>query len=214
MVPGPAAPDRAPGAGSGARRYHRPMAEHALKEWAVTCEALAEGAQVLIVRKGGIGEKRFDLPHPAFFLFPTYAHQRPDLVKAAHHGDFAGALQRRDDPDRLPLAVWAELVSAHPIRDPEALDAIDDLHILTPDYAAERLKWRRKHPLWAAVLRVWRLEEPVVLDVGPEHGGCVSWITLPEGLAPGTRVPALDDAAFAAAERRVAEALQPHSAAV
>ncbi|MFN8122665.1 MAG: DUF1802 family protein [Thermoleophilia bacterium] len=190
------------------------MAEHALKEWAVTCEALAQGAQVLIVRKGGIGEKTFELPHPAFFLFPTYAHQRPELVKAAHHGDFAGALDRRDDPDRLPLALWAELVSSHPIRDPEALDAIDHLHILTPDYAAERLKWRRKHPLWAAVLRVWRLEEPVVLDVGPEHGGCVSWIQLPEGLAPGARTPALGDAEFAAAERRVAEALQPHTAAV
>ena len=29
-----------------------PMPEHALKEWAVTIEALARGSQVLIVRKG------------------------------------------------------------------------------------------------------------------------------------------------------------------
>ena len=59
------------------------VSEHALKEWAVTIAALAAGDQVLIVRKGGIGEKRFELPHPRFYLFPTYAHQRPELVKPA-----------------------------------------------------------------------------------------------------------------------------------
>ena len=55
------------------------MAEHALKEWAVTCEALARGSQVLVLRKGGIGEKRFELPHARFYLFPTsvsYTHLR------------------------------------------------------------------------------------------------------------------------------------------
>jgi hypothetical protein len=35
------------------------MPAAALKEWAVTCEALAAGEQVVIIRKGGIGEKRF-----------------------------------------------------------------------------------------------------------------------------------------------------------
>jgi hypothetical protein len=183
------------------------MSEHALKEWAVTCDALAAGDQVLVVRKGGIGEKRFELPHPAFFLFPTYAHQRPELVKAEFRTRHAASLDRRDDPEQLPLALWAELHSSYEIRDPDALDAVDPLHILTPDYAAERLKWRRKHPLWAVVLRVWRLESPPVLQVGPEHGGCVSWIDLPEGLVPGVRAPALDDDAFAAAERSVADAL-------
>ena len=57
------------------------MSEYALKEWAVTIAALAAGDQVLIVRKGGIGEKRFELPHPRFYLFPTYAHQRPELLE-------------------------------------------------------------------------------------------------------------------------------------
>lgn len=184
-----------------------PMAEHALKEWAVTIDALARGDQVLVVRKGGIGEKRFELPHPRFFLFPTYAHQRPELVKAEHRARLAGELDRRDEPDRLPLATWAQIAASYPIEDQRDLDAVDHLHILTADYAAERLKWRRKHPLWAVVLRVWRLDEPPVLLVGPEHGGCVSWIDLPEGMEPGAMTPALDDDAFAAEEARVASAL-------
>lgn len=174
----------------------------------MTVAALAAGDQVLIVRKGGIGEKRFDLPHPRFHLFPTYAHQRPELVKAAARERFHDPLARRDDPARLPLAVYAELHASHPIADPDALEAIDHLHVLTPDYAAERLRWRRKHPLCAAVLRVWTLPEPPVLEVGPEHGGCVSWVELPRAIgAPADRVPALDDTAFAAAADAVEAAL-------
>ncbi|MGI9538965.1 MAG: DUF1802 family protein [Miltoncostaeaceae bacterium] len=185
------------------------MAEHALKEWAVTVEALARGDQVLIIRKGGIGEKSFSLPHSRFFLFPTYEHQRPELVKDAHRDDFRGALEQREDPDLLPLPAFAELIASHPIADPDALDALDPLHILTPDYAAERLRWRRKHPLWAAVLRVWRCVPPPVLPVGSEHGGCVSWIDLPGDIAVPELAPALDDAAFrheaGAVERVLAE---------
>lgn len=184
------------------------MSEHALKEWAVTVAALAAGDQVLIVRKGGIGEKRFELPHPRFYLFPTYAHQRPDLVKPPARERFGDPLARREDPEHLPLAVYAELRAAHPIADPEALAAIDHLHVLSSDYAEERLRWRRKHPLWAAVLRVWTVPEPPVLAVGPEHGGCVSWVDLPDAIgAPGELRPALDDAAFARAAADVEAAL-------
>lgn len=180
------------------------MPEHALKEWAVTIEALCRGHQVLIVRKGGIGEKRFALPHPRFYLFPGYLHQRPELVAERWRGVFADVLDRREDPDRLPLPAYAEVHAAHPIADPDALSALGPEHILTDDYAAERLRWRRKHPLWAVVLRVWRVDEPPVLDVGPEHGGCVSWIDLPHTIgAPRALTPALDDDAFAAASGRV-----------
>jgi len=184
------------------------MAEHALKEWAVTVDALLDGAQVLIVRKGGIGEKRFELPHPRFFLFPTYEHQRPELIKPDHRDAFAGTLALRDEPQRLPLPAYAELHAAHPVGDDAALAAIDPLHILSADYAAERLRWRRKHPLWAAVLRVWRVEPAPVLEVTADHGGCVSWVELPGAIAaPTALTPALDDDAFAEAAARVEQAL-------
>ncbi len=185
-----------------------PVAEHALKEWAVTVAALAAGDQVLIVRKGGIGEKRFELPHPRFYLFPTYAHQRPELVKPEGRQRFGDPLAQRDEPSRLPLPAYAELHSAHPIADPDALAALDPLHILTADYAEERLRWRRKHPLWAAVLRVWRLPEPPVLEDAAAYGGCVSWVDLPAAIgAPALGEPALSDEAFAAAAGAVEAAL-------
>ncbi len=174
----------------------------------MTVAALAAGDQVLIVRKGGIGEKRFELPHPRFYLFPTYAHQRPDLVKAPARARFDGPLARRDEPERLPLPAYAQLHTAHPIADPAALEAIDGLHILAPTYAEERLRWRRKHPLWAAVLRVWAVPEPPVLEDAPAHGGCVSWVELPEAIgAPALGRPALDDERFAEAAGAVEDAL-------
>ena len=175
------------------------MPEHALKEWAVVIEALLAGEQVTVLRKGGIGEKRFELPHRRFFLFPTPLHQRPELVKPAARDRFAGPLAQREEPARLALPAWCELAAAHPVRDAAGLDALDPLHVLTPEYAAERLKWRRTQPLWAVVLRVHRVDPAPVIDLLPEHGGCVSWVELPAGVAPGTPAPVLDDEAFAEA---------------
>jgi hypothetical protein len=181
--------------------------EHALKEWAVTCEALLEGEQVLIVRKGGIGEKRFELPHPRFFLFPTYAHQRPELVKPEFRERFADSLDQREEPTQLPMAGYAEIADSYPVDDPAALEAIDHLHILAPSYAEERLRWRPKQPLWAVVLRVWRIDPPPALAVTEEHGGCVSWVELPPEITAPSGAPALDAAAFALSARAVREAL-------
>ena len=68
----------------------------AFKEWAVTVRALAEGEQLLTLRKGGIREpeKHFELEHDRFFLYPTFDHQRNDLVRASHLPS-SGAPSRR-----------------------------------------------------------------------------------------------------------------------
>ena len=68
----------------------------ALKEWAVTVQALALGQQVLLLRKGGIHElgKNFRVVGPEFLLYPTYGHQREDLVKDVYQSSLAGRLGR------------------------------------------------------------------------------------------------------------------------
>ena len=55
------------------------------KEWAIVCQALGEGRQSVMLRKGGIAEGRdgFAFRHREFFLFPTFFHEqvgksRPD----------------------------------------------------------------------------------------------------------------------------------------
>ena len=69
------------------------MLQHAFKEWAVICKALAEGRQAIILRKGGIAEEgeTFRLEHKQFWLFPTYLHQQETGIKPEAHALLAQA---------------------------------------------------------------------------------------------------------------------------
>ena len=76
----------------------------AFKEWAVTVRALAEGEQLVTLRKGGIREsdRHFALEHDRFFLYPTFDHQRNDLVRESHKPELRRALEEGVWPDGEP----------------------------------------------------------------------------------------------------------------
>ena len=91
----------------------------AFKEWEAIVEALGHGAQIVILRKGGIAEGRagFQARHPKFWLFPTGYHQqwektKPELrrfvtpVGRAEKGSRAPVF-RRGDRRGLSLLVGA-----------------------------------------------------------------------------------------------------------
>ena len=64
----------------------------AFKEWAVVCEALGDGRQSIILRKGGIAEGRegFAFAHGEFFLFPARRQIpvfRREIFPCAPHSD-------------------------------------------------------------------------------------------------------------------------------
>ena len=64
--------------------------------------------------------------------------------------------------------------------------------------------------MWAVILRVHRLDDPPVLEVTPEHGGCVSWIALPDGIPePAGGTPVCDDETFRRQHDAVATAVAP-----
>ena len=60
------------------------MGSVGFKEWALVCDALADGRQSIILRKGGIAEGRngFAFRHPEFFLFPTSFHAQVDKIRS------------------------------------------------------------------------------------------------------------------------------------
>ena len=86
------------------RRY--PAMPIAFKEWAVTVRALAEGEQLVTLRKGGIREpnKHFEVEHERFFLYPTFDHQRSDLVRESHRPELRRALEEGVWADGEPVA--------------------------------------------------------------------------------------------------------------
>ena len=56
---------------------------NALKEWATIVNALENGKQTVILRKGGILETSsgFNVESKKFLLFPTWEHQEEKHVK-------------------------------------------------------------------------------------------------------------------------------------
>lgn len=183
------------------------MAEHALKEWNAVIAAMLAGDQVVMLRKGGIGEKRFDVPHSRFFLLPTHLHQKPELLTPAAREAYAAELELREEPGHNDLTAWCEVHEVHEITEQAQLDALAGFHVLGPDYAQSRLKWRPTQPLVAVVARTHRVSPAIDVEMTPEMGGCVSWVSLPDAIAAPPPAPVLDDDTFAARSAELAHAL-------
>jgi len=194
----------------------------ALKEWALTVRALAEGDQLVTLRKGGIREegKHFEIEHDRFFLYPTFDHQRTDLVRESHRPELGRALEEgvwpegeppeaalNEDggigqPERVRLRAWAEVAASYLVTDPRAVEALAPYYVWTPDYAEKRLRWKRRHPLHVILLRTYRIPRPVTVKVREEYGGCRSWLDVQRDLAfEGT--PVLCDEEFERAAEQI-----------
>lgn len=170
-----------------------------LKEWAVAIDALDRGEQLLLLRKGGISEERkeFVVEHQEFFLYPTYEHQQFGQIQARRHNALTRTLATPRDPARVRIANWARVAAAYPITDEATADALAAHTLWTPEYIRERLHWRPKKPLYALILRAYRLCEPRLIAYLPAYGGCKSWLELDSTLAGVAIEPVLDDATFA-----------------
>ena len=170
----------------------------ALKEWAITVEALAQGEQILLLRKGGIHEsgKDFRVIHPEFLLYSTYEHQREDLLKPSSRPALEQLLSATPRSESITFSHWAR---AEEIIEVEAQDRVDDLapyHIWTDEYAQSRLRWKPMLPLSILLLRVYRMEQPVTVPYIKEYGGCTSWVDILPRVDLGQLQPVLDDAEF------------------
>jgi hypothetical protein len=152
----------------------------ALKEWAVVCKALEEGRQVLLLRKGGILEYRqgFQVRHDRFLIFPTYEHQSKDHLQA----DYAERLDEvlKDQPaiGTNRITSYAEAIEVKEITDRMALRTLAKYHIWNERYVNARMDYNPKKPMSAILLRVYKLENPILIENKQEWVGCRSWIPL------------------------------------
>jgi hypothetical protein len=195
----------------------------AFKEWAVTVRALAEGEQLVTLRKGGIREpnKHFEVEHDRFFLYPTFDHQRRDLVRESHQPELRRALEEGvwaegeppvhaltqdggiHQPDRVRIRAWAEVAGSWTVTDRRAVDELSPFYVWTPDYAEKRLAWKRHHPLHVLLLRTYRIPRPVTVKVRDDHGGCRSFLEITRDL-PFEGTPVLSDEEFERASEIIA----------
>ncbi|MDF2923685.1 MAG: hypothetical protein K0R57_2599 [Paenibacillaceae bacterium] len=183
----------------------------ALKEWAVAIKALREGGQILVLRKGGIVEETrdFQLESHDFYLYPTYEHQKKELVKEAYREALDQAMDGWSaDDTTVPLTVYAHVVEDIEIADQEELNRLSRFHIWTDTFAEERLKWKKTSPLHLLLLRVYELEQIVKLPIADEYLGCKSWVRIPDPIPKINMHPVLDDAEFNARVQEIRGALK------
>lgn len=169
----------------------------ALKEWSAVISAAGAGDQIVLVRKGGIGEKRFELPAERFVLFPTRFHEGENQFhpRFSHHVD-AGASSSGEDS--VTVQWWAEAVAVHRVEELERLMRIAPFVIFTDATVRDRYTFRPRQAMHVIAIRAYRLPEPVRVPLMPEYAGCRSWTDLAQPVSTDGSVPVLDDAEFAA----------------
>jgi hypothetical protein len=177
------------------------LTQPALKEWSAAVHALLDGRQTVLLRKGGIGEKRFAVTASRFLLFPTVAHSHAQRVRPEHR-DLLDAAAADSTDDEVVVRAGANVIATIEISRPEAIETIAPLHIWTSESVrADRLDFRPKRRLTVLVVQASPLLEPIRLERTPEYAGCKSWVPLP--VDPVWGEPVHDDAALARIAERV-----------
>ena len=192
------------------------VSDIALKEWAVAVKSLGSGDQVLILRKGGIHreDRDFRLVHPLFLLYPTYEHQKAELIKPEIHTALEQTLTDADGASLIHFRYFCQVTDRFELRDEATLDSVSAWHIWSEEYARKRLHWRPSQPLTVALLRVYELQQPQTLPVLAEYSGCKSWVELGRDVSLGLMQPVLSDEAYESRADEVRSILDAAAAAV
>jgi hypothetical protein len=161
----------------------------ALKEWAIVCNALEDGLQTVLLRKGGIMEYKdgFEVKHDSFFLYPTLEHQSREYLQSAYLEKFDRTYTNHinaDGQNRVAIRSWAKVERIIEIFNANELAKINDYHIWNNKYLQLRMNYNSLKPLTVMIIRVYKLRCPLNLEIDPKWSGCKSWIDI--------QVPAYD----------------------
>lgn len=152
----------------------------ALKEWAIVCKALEEGRQILLLRKGGIMEYRqgFEVKHNSFLLYPTFEHQSKESIQPDYLHKLYDVLQNAPVNGRNRITSYAKVVGIKEVTDKSIPQELKKYHIWNDHYVNIRMNYNPKKPMSIVLLRVYKMGNPVEVDIKPEWIGCKSWIPI------------------------------------
>jgi hypothetical protein len=156
----------------------------ALKEWSIICKALEDGNQTILLRKGGILEykKGFEIRQKSFLLFPTLEHQAEEYLQSKYLQTYDLLLRGKKSQDTQnktnTLWVMARIEAIQEFHDHEMLPVLEKYHIWNEKYVDMRMNYNPKKPMNALLLRIYKLPQPILIDVNPEWAGCKSWIDI------------------------------------
>lgn len=180
----------------------------ALKEWAVVVEALEKAETIMLLRKGGIREEqnRFTIPTRRVWLYRTYEHQKPELLKPAYAAEVT-SVPSGWHPTTVSIGSCAEISDVFTLTEAETLNSLYSYHVWTDAMVYSRLKWKQRQPLAVLLLRVYKLAQPVLLPYDDSYGGCKSWIHLRQPPADSRLTPVLSTSAYQQQVKEIAQLL-------
>jgi len=170
---------------------------HALKEWSVAVEALEAGKTIMLLRKGGIREasKNFEVPYRQVWLYPTYEHQKPHLLKPEYASKVT-PVESGWHPETVRIGSCAEITRVLSVTDSEKIEALEAYHIWNEQMISDRLKWKHRQPLSVLLLRVYLLPQPAIIPYNEVYKGCKSWLDLVEPISLENVTPVLSDRSY------------------
>jgi hypothetical protein len=156
----------------------------ALKEWSIICKAMEEGKQTILLRKGGILEykKGFEISQKVFLLYPTLEHQAAEYLQSNYLQEYELLLKRNRSEivqDKVnTLRIIARIEAMQEFHNYELLSKLEKYHIWNEKYVNMRMNYNPKKPMNALLLRIYKLSQPISIDVNPGWAGCKSWIDI------------------------------------
>ncbi|MEL6927454.1 MAG: DUF1802 family protein [Cyanobacteria bacterium J06633_1] len=169
--------------------------KYALKEWAIAVEALTQGDTIVLLRKGGIRERGFRVEHTQAWLYPTYEHQKPNLLDPKYAASVT-EVESGWHPEAVTIQSCAQITEVLPVSKLEQLAALQPYHIWNEQMISDRLKWKPQTPILVLLLRVYRLAQPQTIPFDSAYGGCKSWIALKSEISLDLLDPVLSEAEY------------------
>lgn len=185
----------------------------ALKEWAVVVKAVGSGEQIILFRKGGIHDRQgaFELENREFFFFPSFEHQKTALLKSSYKVWVDELESSKPGNTKLMIDTYATVEKVLFANSIPALERIQDSHIWTTEYVADRLNYKPEKPLYVLLLRAYKLKKPALIENLAEYAGCVSWVDLRESLPTFPLEPVVPDEDFSNRVKDIEEKLKKAS---
>ena len=167
------------------------------KEWAFVCEALGEGVQTLILRKGGIHEGRagFHFQHNHFWLFPTGFHAQKEQLLWTPNDIESSTVPPDEERTEVHIRHKAELKKIWKVTDWEKVAALAPYHVWKEDVIRDRFVWNDESCLHVALVKISSLVSEWTFPYERGFGGCRSWVKLNSESEPTDIVlkPSLSD---------------------
>jgi hypothetical protein len=177
----------------------------AFKEWALVCDQVLSGQQVVLLRKGGILEQKkgFQIEHETFFLYPNTEHQSREQLKPEFHERMNSYGPPAKESGKIRISGFGRVVDIVKTADPAKLRALEPLTCWTQALFDMRINYKPEKPNYVVTVRAFKLPQPVEVPYHADYAGCHSWVPMKQELSLNGATPVLSDAEFEAKRQQV-----------